>query len=136
MALKIGYKQLLDEANRVVKAISAEDAVAYLRDENKLFVDIRDVRELDRDGMIPRAYHAPRGMLEFWIDPASKYHKSVFSAGKELILYCNSGWRSALAAKTLMDMGLDGVSHMKGGYSAWRDAAFPVQEYCLESGGK
>ena len=129
MALKIGIKHLLDEANRVVEAISPTDAHALLEDTNQVFINIRDVQELDREGLTPKAYHAPRGMLEFWVDPDSKYHKSVFSQGKDLILYCNSGWRSALAAKTLMDMGLEGIQHLQGGFSAWREAALPIAAY-------
>ena len=126
MALKIGYKQLLEEANGIVSAVSVEDAAGFIDDENTVFVDIRDVRELDRDGTIPSAFHAPRGMLEFWVDPDCKYHKRVFSSGKALILFCNSGWRSALAAKCLQEMGLESVSHLSGGYEEWKKAALPT----------
>ena len=89
---------------------------------------LRDVRELDRDGMIPGALHAPRGMLEFWVDPASPYHRDVFANGKKFVFYCASGWRSALAAETLQDMGLEPVAHIEGGFTAWKEAGGPVGE--------
>jgi len=99
-----------------------------LNDENIIFVDIRDVRELEREGMIPNAFHAPRGMLEFWVDPASPYYKPVFGEGKRLVLYCASAWRSALAAETLQKMGVPSISHLEGGFSAWKKAELPVAE--------
>ncbi len=90
-------------------------------------VDIRDVRELDA-GLLPGAFHAPRGMLEFWVDPASPYHKPLFAdEGKEFVLYCGAGWRSALAAKTLQDMGLHNVAHIDGGFAAWQAAGAPLE---------
>jgi rhodanese-related sulfurtransferase len=126
MALKKGYKQLLEEARAQVSAISVEDARARLNDPDIVFVDIRDVRELEREGTIPGAFHAPRGMLEFWIDPESPYYKDVFGSGKEFVLFCHSAWRSALAAKALGDMGLPRVCHLDGGYSAWKQAGAPT----------
>ncbi len=128
MALKRGYQILLDEANREIDAIAPQDAVALLNDENVVFVDIRDVRELEREGMVQGAFHAPRGMLEFWVDPDCKYHKEIFSSGKKLIFYCASAWRSALTTKTLQDMGLENICHLEGGFSAWKAADLPVQE--------
>ena len=91
-----------------------------------LFVDIRDVRELEREGMIPGAYQAPRGMLEFWVDPDSPYYKDVFGSGKQFVLYCASAWRSALAAAALTDMGLPRVAHLEGGFKAWKQSGAPV----------
>jgi rhodanese-related sulfurtransferase len=127
-ALKKGYKQLLAEAAEKIETRSVADARAALDDPDIVFVDIRDVRELEREGMVPGAFHAPRGMLEFWVDPDSPYHKPIFSSGKKLVLYCQSGWRSALAAATLVDMGLDNVSHLEGGFSAWKAAGGPVAD--------
>jgi rhodanese-related sulfurtransferase len=93
-------------------------------------VDLRDVRELEREGTIPGAVHAPRGMIEFWVDPASPYFKPVFGhAQTTYVLFCAAGWRSALTAKTLQDMGMTNVAHIDGGFGAWRDAQAPVQPY-------
>ncbi len=93
-----------------------------------MFVDLRDVRELEREGMIPGAFHCPRGMLEFWIDPESPYHKDVFASGKPFIFYCNGAWRSALATDVAQQMGLEPVYEMDGGFAAWKKAGFPVAE--------
>lgn len=128
MTLKKGIKQLLAEAGSKAPAISVEDARKRQGDADTVFVDIRDVRELEREGMIPGAFHAPRGMLEFWVDPESPYHKPVFAEGKQLVLFCAAGWRSALATKTLQDMGLERVAHIDGGFGAWKAAGAPVAE--------
>ena len=93
-----------------------------------MFVDLRDVRELEREGMIPGAFHCPRGMLEFWIDPESPYHKDIFASGKSFIFYCNGAWRSALATDIAQQMGLEPVYEMDGGFAAWKKAGFPVAE--------
>jgi rhodanese-related sulfurtransferase len=127
MPLKKGYKALLAEAEAEVEAVSATEAMALLGDKDVVIVDLRDVRELKREGYIPGSYHAPRGMLEFWVDPESPYHKEVFSSGQRLLLHCAAGWRSALAAKTLQDMGLERVCHMAGGFSAWKEAGGAVE---------
>ncbi|TAK83301.1 MAG: rhodanese-like domain-containing protein [Betaproteobacteria bacterium] len=126
MALKRSSKQLVDEASARIRTISVEEAKASFGDADVVFVDIRDVRELERDGMIPGALHAPRGMLEFWVDPESPYYKEIFGSGKRFILYCAASWRSALAAATLQDMGLDAVCHMDGGFTAWKESGGPV----------
>jgi len=126
--LKKNVKALLDEAAAKTRGISAESAQARLGADDTVFVDIRDVRELERDGMIPGAFHAPRGMIEFWVDPNSPYYKDVFGSGKKFILYCASAWRSALATKALNDMGLKPVAHLEGGFSAWKNAGAPVGE--------
>ena len=123
-----GYKELLDEARSEIRNLSAKDAIDLLKDGEVIFVDIRDIRELHREGLIPGSYHAPRGMLEFWIDPESPYHKDVFTSGKRLVFYCASGWRSALATKTAQDMGLKNVCHIDGGLSAWRNEGGEVEE--------
>lgn len=123
-----GVKQLVAEANAEIETISQDDAKKLLDNDGVLFVDIRDVRELERDGMIPGAFHAPRGMLEFWVDPDSPYYKDVFGSGKKFVLYCASAWRSALATKALKEMGLAPVAHLEGGFSAWKKAGLPVGE--------
>lgn len=122
-----GIKELLTEANAVVPTVSIEEAQALLDDEGTVFVDIRDIRELQRDGKLPGAVSCPRGMLEFWIDPESPYHKEVFNQDKHYILYCASAWRSALSAKVAMEMGLSPVSHMEGGFTAWAKSGAPVE---------
>ena len=126
--MKRGYKELLDEANARITSWSAEEAKTMLDDPETVFVDIRDVRELGRAGTIPDAVHAPRGMLEFWVDPESPYHKPVFSSGKRFVFFCASGWRSALATAALQDMGLGPVGHISGGFTAWKEAGGPVTE--------
>jgi rhodanese-related sulfurtransferase len=122
-----GIKTLLDEANREVEAIKAPDLIASAKDNNILIVDLRDPREIEREGRIPGAFHCPRGMLEFWLDPASPYAKPVFQQDKKFVFHCASGWRSALAAKTAQDMGLKPVAHLDGGFGAWREAGGPIE---------
>ena len=125
--MKKGYRQLLDEANAEIDVVSPEQAATLLGDPDTVFVDLRDPREVERDGRIPEAFHCTRGMLEFWIDPESPYHKPVFASGKSFVFYCAGGWRSALAAKTAQDMGLEPVKHILGGFTAWKDAGLPVE---------
>ena len=127
MPLKKGIKALIAEAEAAIDNLPVEDAKQLHGRDDVLFVDLRDVRELWREGTVPGSVHAPRGMLEFWIDPDSPYHKDVFASGKRMVFFCQSGWRSALAAKTVQDMGLDNVAHIKGGFSAWKNAGFPVE---------
>jgi len=126
MPITKGYKQLVSEAHARIRTLTLEEAKARLDSPDAVFVDIRDVRELEREGMIPGAFHAPRGMLEFWVDPESPYYKEIFGSGKEFILYCGSAWRSSLVAAALQDMGLSPVSHIGGGFSAWKAAQLPV----------
>lgn len=126
MPIVKGYKALLADANSRIETISAAAAKALLDDPDTVFVDIRDPRELSRDGMIPGAFHAPRGMLEFWVDPDSPYHKPIFASGKRFVFYCASAWRSALATDTVRAMGLEPVCHLEGGFKAWKEAGLPV----------
>ena len=119
---------MVDEANARIRTLSLEEAKRKHGDPNVVFVDLRDVRELDREGMIPGAVHAPRGMLEFWVDPASPYYRDVFGSGKELVFYCALGWRSALATATVQDMGLTNVMHVEGGFDTWKASGGPVAE--------
>ena len=123
-----GYKALVDEAMARVKTYTVEQARAKLADPEVQFVDVRDVRELEREGIIPGAFSAPRGMIEFWIDPDSPYFKPVFGEKKEFIFFCAAGWRSALATKTVQEMGLTPVAHIDGGFTAWKAAGAPVAE--------
>jgi len=120
-------QSMLDEANALVSTLSVDEARALLGRDDVVFVDLRDPRELQREGRLPDAVSAPRGMLEFWVDPASPYHKPVFNQpDKRYVLFCAGGWRSALAAQTMMEMGVPGVAHLGGGFTAWKAAGAPV----------
>ena len=134
MPVTKGIKELLAEANEAVRTVPTADAIAMLGQDGVTFVDLRDPRELERDGMIPGAFHATRGMLEFWVDPASPYHKPIFAEDRQFVLYCASGWRSALAAKTLVDMGMTNVAHVEGGFTAWKQANGPVGDKPTKGG--
>jgi len=118
--MKKGFRQLVDEATAEIETLTVEQAKKLLGDPNVQFVDIRDIRELEREGVIPGAFHAPRGMIEFWIDPDSPYFKPIFGEGKKYVFFCAAGWRSALTTKTVQDMGLAPVAHIDGGFTAWR----------------
>ncbi len=119
-------KMLVAEAKEQTNSISPADAHDRQRAGDAILIDIRDIRELQRDGRIEGAFHAPRGMLEFWADPDSPYHKKIFATEGELVLFCASSWRSALAAKTLQDMGFRNIRDMDGGFSAWQTASLPI----------
>ena len=121
-------QELVAQAMQIVTTHSVEQARALHGRDDVVFVDVRDVRELEREGVIPGAVHAARGMLEFWFDPTSPYHREVFAQDKEFVLFCAAGWRSALSARTLMEMGVPRVSHIDGGFSAWKAADAPVAE--------
>lgn len=121
-----GYKALLDDANARIETLPATEAIALAGREDVVFVDLRDPRELEREGRMPGAVHCPRGMLEFWIDPESPYHKPVFGEDKRFVFFCAGGWRSALAAATAQEMGLSPVAHVGGGFEAWKAAGGPV----------
>ena len=127
MPITKGYQQLVAEAMAAVKTYSVAEVRARLNDADVQVVDIRDIRELG-DGTVQNAFHAPRGMLEFWVDPASPYHKTIFAdEGKEFILFCGAGWRSALAAKALQDMGMTNVAHIDGGWAEWVKQGAPTE---------
>ena len=121
-----GYKALLAEAEAAVKTLSVEEARGLVGRDDIVFVDLRDPRELEREGRMPGAFHCPRGMLEFWIDPESPYATSVFSQDKRFVFFCGGGWRSALAAQAAQEMGLKPVAHVAGGFSAWKKAGAPI----------
>ena len=128
--MKRGYKALLDAANAEIEAVAPADAAKLAENDDVVLIDLRDVRELKREGRVPGAVHAPRGMLEFWVDPASPYHKAALGEamadGRKLVLFCASAWRSALSAATLADMGVENIAEISGGFSAWRAAGLPV----------
>ena len=127
MAITKGFRALVDEAMAQVTTYSVEEVMAKLHSPHTQLVDIRDIREL-ADGTAVGAFHAPRGMLEFWVDPDSPYHKPLFAdESKEFILFCGAGWRSALAAKALQDMGMTNVAHMDGGWAEWVKQGAPTE---------
>jgi rhodanese-related sulfurtransferase len=122
-----GYKALVDAAEREIETLPADQAIKLAGNDNVVLVDIRDIRELQREGKVPGAMHCPRGMLEFWIDPASPYHKPAFAQDKKFVFFCAAGMRSALATQTAQRMGLKPVAHIAGGFGAWKEAGGPVE---------
>jgi rhodanese-related sulfurtransferase len=122
-----GYRALVDAAEREIETMSVGEAQGLHGRDDVVFVDLRDIRELNREGRLPGAVHCPRGMLEFWIDPASPYHKPVFAEDKRFVFFCAGGWRSALAAQTAQRMGLKPVAHMRGGFGEWKKEGGPVE---------
>jgi len=127
LKLKKGIKQMVAEARAAIENLSVEQVMALKNDPSVQMIDIRDIRELWRDGAMPGAVHVPRGMVEFWVDPDSPYFKDLFDSGKKFIFFCAGGLRSALTAKTVHDMGLAPVAHMEGGFDAWRKAGGAVE---------
>ena len=119
--------ELVAEAEREIVTLTLDEVRAAMDDPNTQIIDIRDIRELWRDGKIPGALHSPRGMNEFWIDPACVYHKPVYASGKRFVVYCAGAWRSALEAKMFQDMGLTNVAHMAGGFTEWKAAGMPIE---------
>ena len=125
--MKKTAEQLVAEANAEIVTVTPQEALAMQQAGEAVIVDIRDIRELAREGKVPDAVHAPRGMLEFWVDPSSKYHREVFAqTGKTYIFFCAAAWRSALATRDLQNMGLAPVAHIEGGFTQWRDEGLPV----------
>ena len=120
-------QELVADAEREIATLTLDQVRAAMDDPNTVIVDIRDVRELWREGKIPGAIHSPRGMNEFWIDPTCEYHKPVYASGKRFVLYCAAAWRSALEAKMFQDSGLANVAHMHGGFTAWKAAGMPIE---------
>ena len=121
-------KDMVAAANTVVTTIPTQDAFELVGNDDYVIVDLRDIRELKRSGKIPGAFSCPRGMLEFWIDPQSPYHKDVFNQDKTYVFYCASAWRSALSAKLAQDMGLGPVAHIEGGFTAWVKNDGPIEQ--------
>src|SRR5207244_1317217 len=120
-------RALVEAAESEIDTLSAHTAVALHGRDDVVFVDLRDIRELNRDGRVPGAFHCPRGMLEFWLDPESKYHKPIFAEDKRFVFFCAAGQRSALATLTAKQMGLKPVAHIAGGFGAWKLAGGPVE---------
>lgn len=124
----MSVRELVDEANAEVEVLTPSGALERRDAGEAILVDIRDIRELDREGRIAGAVHAPRGMLEFWFDPSSPYHREVFADGeKTYVLFCAAGWRSALGAKSLKDMGFGNIAHVDGGFAALKDAGAAIE---------
>ncbi len=119
MKLKINSKTLVERAEHQIQSITPSEVEARIQQKGVLLIDLRDVRELKREGKIPGAIHVPRGLLEFWIDPDCIYYKSFFDDVDEIIFYCNLDWRSALATLTIKEMGFEKVTHMRGGFDRW-----------------
>ena len=129
MPMKKGFKQLVAEAEAEIETLSVDQAKALTGDPKVTLVDLRDIRELEREGVVPGAFHAPRGMLEFWVDPESPYFKPVFGTGNKFVFFCAAGWRSALATQQVQRMGLTPVAHIAGGFGAWKQSGAPVAAY-------
>ena len=126
MAVTKGVKELVAAAEADIETMSVAEVKAAQEGGNATIVDLRDVRELWREGKIPGAVHAPRGMLEFWVDPQSPYHREAFASGKRFIFFCAGGMRSALATQSVQRMGLKPVAHIAGGFAAWKEAGGSV----------
>lgn len=124
--LNISAAQMVAKARARIEEISTQDAIALVGDPDTVIVDIRDIRERKRSGYIPGSIHAPRGMIEFWVDPESPYYKDVFGQDKRYIFHCASGWRSALTVATLQDMGFE-AAHLKDGFTDWLSEGGPVE---------
>lgn len=121
-------KQLVQEAMAQIETMSVSSVQRALENNEVLLVDLRDIRELKHEGKIEGALHVPRGMLEFWIDPTSPYHKAELATTKKLVFFCAAGWRSALATQTAKQMGFENVAHIEGGFGGWRDTDAPIVE--------
>ncbi len=126
-SMRIGYDALIEAARREIVELEPEAVLDEMDGGQAVIIDVRDIRELQREGRIPGSFHCPRGMVEFWIDPASPYFKPVFGEPKRFIFHCALDWRSALVTQTAQRMGLENVAHIKGGFKAWMDAGCPVE---------
>jgi rhodanese-related sulfurtransferase len=125
--ITVSSRQLVADAEKEIETLTIEQALSLHGRDDVVLVDIRDIRELQREGRVPGAFHCPRGMLEFWIDPESKYHKPVFAQDKRFVFFCGGGQRSALAAQAAQRMGLKPVAHIRGGFGAWKAAGGAVE---------
>ena len=127
ISLKTSAAEMVTQARAQIEEIETPDLITMMDDPNVIIVDIRDIRERQRSGYIPGSFHAPRGMIEFWIDPESPYHKDIFAQeGKKYVFHCASGWRSALTVATLLEMGFE-AAHLKEGFSTWEKQGGPVK---------
>jgi rhodanese-related sulfurtransferase len=125
--ITLGHRAMVDAAEREIETLPVEQAIALHGRDDVVFVDLRDPRELAREGRVPGAFSCTRGMLEFWIDPESPYHKPVFAQDKRFVFFCGGGMRSALATQTAQRMGLKPVAHIAGGFGAWKKARGPTE---------
>lgn len=125
--LKTSAANMVASAREAIEEVETADAIAFVGNDDVVFVDLRDVRERQRSGFIPGSFHCPRGMVEFWVDPESPYHKPIFAEDKRFIFHCASGWRSALSVQTLSRMGFD-AAHLKDGFSTWEEGGGPVEK--------
>lgn len=125
--LTTGVAGMVADARRRIEQVDAADAIGMLQDPAVVIVDLRDVRERQREGYIPNSYHCPRGMVEFWVDPDSPYYKEIFGRDAKFIFHCASGWRSALTVATLADMGMENIAHITDGFSSWKQAGGPIE---------
>ncbi len=125
--LKLTVAQMVADARGRIEEIEAADAIALLGDPDVIIVDLRDVRERQREGYIPGSFHCPRGMAEFWVDPQSPYYKDIFGRDAKFIFHCASGWRSAITVDTLQRMGFDNIAHIRDGFTSWQAAGGPVE---------
>ena len=128
MKITTGFRALVANAEKETEALTPTEVDERIGREGTLVVDLRDIREVKREGRIPGSVHVPRGMLEFWIDPESPYYKDFFAAAEEVIFYCNKGWRSALAAQAVQNMGGENIRHMDGGFEAWVENVGRVEQ--------
>ncbi|MEM6583381.1 MAG: rhodanese-like domain-containing protein [Pseudomonadota bacterium] len=127
-SLKVGVAEMVSKARSKITQIDAADVMARLQDDDVVIVDLRDIRERQRDGFIPNSFHCPRGMAEFWVDPDSPYYKDIFDRDATFIFHCASGWRSALTVATLVDMGMDNIAHITDGFASWKKAGGPIEQ--------
>ena len=120
---------LIKEAEAEIEAVDAQELQSTIEDDDLVVIDLRDVRELQREGHLPGAVHMPRGMLEFWISPESPYARPIVQEDKRFVFYCAMGWRSALACQVATRMGLERAAHLDGGFGAWKEAGFDIVAY-------
>ena len=125
--LQVSAAQMVTEARSRIEEVEAQDLINHSGRSDIVIVDLRDIRERQRDGYIPDSFHCPRGMVEFWVDPDSPYYKDVFDRDAKFVFHCASGWRSAITVDTLRKMGFEGAAHIKGGFGAWKKANGPVE---------
>jgi rhodanese-related sulfurtransferase len=126
--MKTGVAAMVADARKRIEQVDATVAIGMMEHPDVVIVDLRDIREREREGYIPNSFHCPRGMVEFWVDPESPYYKEIFGREVTFVFHCASGWRSALTVATLGDMGMDNVAHITDGFNSWRDSGGPVEK--------
>jgi len=126
--LKTSVASMVESAKANIEEVTVEEAIACQNEPGVLIVDIRDIRERQREGFIPDSFHCPRGMVEFWVDPESPYFNAKFAENTRFLFHCAVDWRSALTVETINKMGFEGASHIQGGFNAWKDAGGPVEQ--------